>query len=136
MPSATSILGYAFDGCTALKTANIPMASGTPVYGFRGCTALEKVFAQRSTTIGNYGFQGCSSLTAIIIRDFDSVDLTPPVSIGALAFGGTPMLPQGSGGYFYAPSASIEAFKDITAWKSYYNAGKFRAIEDYPGVLD
>ncbi len=81
--SVTSVVNYAFQGCSSLTSVTIP-ASVTTIgsYAFQGCSSLASVTIPSSvTTIESYTFQGCSSLT--------SVTIPPSVSmIGSYTFQG------------------------------------------------
>jgi hypothetical protein len=82
----TDLGDYAFSGCTALATVNLPAAQtigerafyGTSLttvslpqattigdYAFASCTDLETVSLPQATTIGNNAFYGCTSLTTV-----------------------------------------------------------------------
>ena len=92
--SVTSIVGYAFAGCTSLTNVTIPDSvtriddsafshcrsltsvtipdSVTRIGGwaFESCTSLTSVSIPDSVTrIGSYAFSGCSSLTSVTIPD-------------------------------------------------------------------
>ena len=92
--SVTSIVGYAFAGCTSLTNVTIPDSvtriddsafshcrsltsvtipdSVTRIGGwaFESCTSLTSVTIPDSVTrIGSYAFSGCSSLTSVTIPD-------------------------------------------------------------------
>jgi hypothetical protein len=65
----TSIGGYAFDGCSRLRSVSIP-ESVTSIggYAFYNCTSLTSINIPDSVTqIGNYAFTNCSSLISVII---------------------------------------------------------------------
>ena len=69
--SVTSIVGYAFDGCTSLTSVTIP--DGVTSIGgaaFYGCTSLTSVTIPDSvTSIGKSAFRYCTSLTSVTIPD-------------------------------------------------------------------
>ena len=67
----TSIVGYAFEGCSGLTSITIP--EGVTSIGnaaFKGCSSLTSiVIPDGVTSISGYAFQGCSGLTSIVIPD-------------------------------------------------------------------
>jgi len=67
----TKIGDYAFEGCSALVSIDLPEAlTSIGAYAFKGCTGLtELVVKNNVTTIGKYAFDGCSGLTAITLSN-------------------------------------------------------------------
>ncbi len=67
--SVTSIVDYAFYGCSGLTSLTIPNSITSIVdYAFAGCSSLTSITIPNSiTSIGNEAFAGCSSLTSITI---------------------------------------------------------------------
>ena len=81
--SVTSIVDYAFYGCSGLTSLTIPNSITSIVdYAFAGCSSLTSITIPNSiTSIGNEAFAGCSSLSSVTIPN--SV-----TSIGTAAFSG------------------------------------------------
>jgi hypothetical protein len=69
--NVTKIGDYAFDGCSALVSIDLPEAlTSIGAYAFRKCTSLTELVVKNSvTTIGNYAFDGCSGLTSITLSN-------------------------------------------------------------------
>ena len=80
--SVTSIVGYAFAGCTSLTNVTIPdSVTSIGSHAFSYCKSLTSVTIPDSvTSIGGSAFGNCTSLTSVTIPD--SV-----TSIGGSAFG-------------------------------------------------
>ena len=81
--SVTSIVDYAFAGCSGLTSLTISNSITSIVdYAFAGCSSLTSITIPNSvTSIGTEAFSGCSSLTSVTIPN--SV-----TSIGTAAFYG------------------------------------------------
>ena len=69
--SVTSIVNYAFHGCTSLTSINIPESvTSIGKSAFRNCTGLTSITIPSSvTSIGNYAFYCCTSLTSVPISE-------------------------------------------------------------------
>lgn len=67
----TGICKYAFDGCTALKTVELPDSLQTiGNSAFYDCTALESITLPANLqTIGNSAFYGCTALKSIVLPE-------------------------------------------------------------------
>ena len=67
--SVTSIVDYAFAGCSGLTSLTIPNSITSIVdYAFAGCSSLTSITIPNSvTSIGTEAFSGCSSLTSVTI---------------------------------------------------------------------
>jgi hypothetical protein len=62
-----TIGGYAFDGCTKLKSVTISKQaklSSIGEYAFEGCTVLKEIYIN-AETVGEYAFAGCTKLSKV-----------------------------------------------------------------------
>ena len=75
----TSIVDYAFYGCSSLTSVTISNdVTSIGDYAFYGCSSLTSVTISNDvTSIGDYAFYGCSSLTSVTI----------PNSVTSIGFG-------------------------------------------------
>ena len=78
MPSVTTIGYNAFKQCDALTSVSMPVATTIGNGAFQGCDALTSVSMPSATTIGDGAFQNCSALT--------SVSMPSVTTIGEYAF--------------------------------------------------
>ncbi len=88
--SATSIDSFAFWGCTALTSADLPLVTLVDYSAFGSCTSLTSIDLPLVTSINYSAFTYCISLTSVSLATGDGVQLS---SIG---------------------SSSISAFVDLT----------------------
>lgn len=132
---ANSIAKEAFYNCYGI-TGTINLNSGFYQHidelAFAHCYNLEKVIT-KATSIGVEAFTGCSKLTSFIIYQSDKV-ATPLISTNDMSsvFKDTPIA-KGEG-YIYVPSSMLSQYQTSDIWAAY--ASQFRAIEDYPEILD
>jgi hypothetical protein len=149
--AATTIGNSAFQDCTALKTAYLPVVEDIGYSAFKNCSLLETVEMPAVITIGGDAFSKCTSLRKI---DIPSCVAIKPYAFGSCTalnivvlrsetkctfeegssgnpFGGTPLYSAvGSGdGYIYVPRALVEDYKADAVLSVYKN--KIRALEDY-----
>lgn len=149
LPNVTSFNGTdKFNGCSALKTINVPKLNSLPDRSFDGCSNLTAFAASLNQAVGgdafrncsnlikvdlghtayfwNAVFQGCTSLKTVIIRNGGVMGLK-----NVNSFTDTPFASGGTGGTVYVPSALIESYQTATNWSTLYAAGtcNFVAIE-------
>jgi hypothetical protein len=75
LPVAASIGAGLFDGCAALTTVNAPEATSIGENAFRGCTSLTTLEIPRLRSIGRYSFAGCAALKTLKVPELASVDI-------------------------------------------------------------
>lgn len=110
----TSIAASAFEGCSSLKTVEMPSSITTiGSYAFKGCTSLEKFKIKKTTT----AMPSASATRAAARAAAD--DVTVPM-VEANAF--DDIVDKAT---LYVPEGWKEAFKADTEW------GKFSKIKEY-----
>ncbi len=136
----TSIMGYAFSGCTALESVILPdNLESIGIYAFLKSGIESIVLPNSVTNIGNYAFSECKSLT--------SINLPESVTVGNYSFSKCTALKEvkfaGSG----PKSVNTSAFSDCSALESeiivngvLYNAspsedGKYTVPEGVKEIL-
>ncbi|WP_162511081.1 leucine-rich repeat domain-containing protein, partial [Treponema endosymbiont of Eucomonympha sp.] len=65
LPAATVIGEDAFYGCAALASANLPAATAIEGFAFSGCSALASINAPSAATIGSFAFDACTAIASI-----------------------------------------------------------------------
>lgn len=123
LPLVTNIYQYCFRNCTKLAEVNLPNVTELYANCFEGCTGLEKIMLPKTTYIDSGVFSGCSNLQAIVLSNTDEICWLEKAN-----------LPDNDNLYIYVPKALIEDYKTYDNWSVY--ADKFRAIEDYPDIID
>jgi hypothetical protein len=131
LPYVTSVVSYAFNGCTSLTSIDLPSATSISDNAFNGCTSLAKADIHQNVSIGESAFLNCTSLSALILR-YNGV-----CYINLFALEGTPAL-EGKA-YIYVPSVVYENYR--TVYEAQINQLMpgffdilFRKIEDYPEI--
>lgn len=120
--TATSVREYAFRGCYALVTVDLPQVKEINMAAFSYCAALEIVDFPQVTRIKAQAFSNCSALSACILRNETAVTLD-----NTNVFTNTPI--ASGTGYIYVPSALLDTYEAATNWSTY--AEQIRALEEY-----
>lgn len=125
----TSIGTFAFSGCNVLANITIPntvISIGT--YAFNGCSNLKSIILPNGIrNIQGYVFNNCSKLTELILLCDIAANLN---NVNAL---NNTLITKGTG-YIYVPGALLDDYKTATNWVTF--ADQFRAIEDYPDIIN
>lgn len=151
LPNTVGMGESVFDKCNNLKTVNLPALKTMAAGCFGSTLSLKTLYLPELTTITGWGyvfngsnvekvifpklvsqlaagdFNNCKYLVALVLGANSVCTLT-----NANAFNGTPI--KSGTGYIYVPAAQLAAYKAATNWSTY--ASQFRAIEDYPGIME
>lgn len=115
--SCPSLGGYAFQSCSALKTAvftnlNTTANGDMPQQVLSYC-ALEKVDISGSRTIQSNAMRNNANFATLILRKQSVVGLQ-----NVAAFASTPFASDGTGGTLYVPSALISSYQSASNWST------------------
>lgn len=78
LAKCTSVVEWAFHGCSSLEKVDLSMCTSVGSYAFGGCSSLLSIGNPKFTSIPNAAFSGCSSL--------ENIDLSICTSVGSSAF--------------------------------------------------
>ena len=93
-------------------------------YAFCGCDALTTVDIPMVTSIDDYAFWKCTNLSVLILRNTAGV-----VSIYEYSYALYSTAIASGNGYIYVPAALVDSYKVTSRWQNYAN--QFRALESY-----
>lgn len=133
LPKVTRISGSngdvsqgSFARCTGLPEIVLPSVSSVWGYGFYGCSALKKADFGATVAFSAKAFEDCAKLDTLILRGASVCNIA-----GVNVFNKTPFASNGTGGTVYVPEALIPEYQAATNWSSLYAAGtcNFVAIE-------
>ena len=131
LPSVTKLDASCFESCQSLKKLYLPSLQTIEGWGwtFNNCQYLERVYFPVITgTITSASFSGNVRLKTLILGSDTVVSLQ---STGV--FDNTPI--KSGTGYIYVKKSLVDSYyKTATNWSTF--ASQFRAIEDYPSVLE
>lgn len=96
-------------------------------YSFQGSAIEKAVFPALRGTIRGFDFNGCANMVALVL----GADTVCPME-NTNALGNTPIAK--STGYIYVRASILSAYQAASNWSVY--AAQFRAIEDYPGIME
>ena len=125
---AMSVYPYAFRGCTALKSVDLPDRTVNVWQGaFYNCTAVTSVFIPKSVeVISEEAFRNCSAMTTLTFRDRTVYDGTHTLLIDNYAFTGCTSL----------RSAMLPARTKTVGKQAFYNDSAITEVEILGGQLD
>ena len=127
LPKAREIRNNAFYECGKITSISLPSATEIGNSAYRNCKNLTIVDLGAASEISNNAFQGCSVLKTFIIRSENVCSLA-----STTVFYNGPL--YSGEGYFYVPKMLVDTYKSATNWTKY--ADQFRAIEDYPDIVN
>ena len=127
----TTIKSGAFQECHALTKLHFPSATAIDGWGWAlsQCNNLERIYLPKVTSIAcSNCFTDCKKIHTLVLGANSVCSLSSSNILG----GATPI--RNGTGYIYVPSALVNSYKSATNWSTF--ASQFRAIEDYPEVLE
>lgn len=130
LPSVTKMAAGNFGTSPKLKKLCLPELTTWTGWGysFNNDYSLETaIFPKLVSQIGTAEFYGCKSLIVLVLGANTVCPLT-----ATNTFGNTPI--ANGTGYIYVPRAQVSSYQSATNWSAY--ASQFRAIEDYPGIME
>lgn len=152
LPLITKMNSSIFYDCSNLKSVNLPSLKEMGAEVFGCCSQVTEIYLPELTTISGWGyvFNVCFQLQKIILpkltSQFGSGDFNACGKLTTLVLGANTVVPltnanafantaiKNGTGYIYVPRAQLEAYKAATNWSTL--ASQFRAIEDYPGIME
>lgn len=152
LPLITKTNSSIFYGCSNLNSVNLPSLKEMGAEVFGTCTQLTEIYLPELTTISGWGyvFNVCTNLQRAVFpkltSQFGSGDFNACSKLTTLVLGANTVVPLTNAntftnsaiakgtGYIYVPRAQLEAYKAATNWSTL--ASQFRAIEDYPGIME
>lgn len=127
LPTCTTLGTYAFRDNKLLAEVSLPYVTTLSQNALYNCDSLKKISLPSVTTINASAFNGSANFETLILEKTSVVTLA-----NTNAFTGT-KIASGTG-YIYVPSALVESYTAASNWSTY--AAQFRAIEDYPEIVE
>ncbi len=148
LDGVTVIGGNAFNGCSNLEYVKLPQSVITiSSFAFGGCSKLQSVDLQNVTFFADNAFNSALLLKTLKVNVKTTfggnalrnskieklVLANDNMSILQGSLGTNTPITDGTG-YIYVPKSLIGDYKTATNWVTY--ADQFRAIEDYPDIIN
>lgn len=127
LPVCTTLGTYVFRDNKLLSDVSLPALTTLPQNAFYNCDSLKKINLPSVTTINASAFNGSANFETLVLSKSSVATLA-----NTNAFTGT-KIASGTG-YIYVPSALVDSYKSASNWSTY--AAQFRAIEDYPEIIE
>ena len=152
LPLVTFVRAGTFNNCGNLSIVNLPSVTKTDASCFESCQSLKKLYLPSLQTIEGWGwtFNNCQYLERVyfpvITGTITSASFSGNVRLKTLILGSDTVVSlQSTGvfdntpiakgtGYIYVKRVLVDSYKSETNWSTFAN--QFRAIEDYPEVLE
>lgn len=125
LPKCTKIGTSAFRGQTGVKELHFPKVVDVSTYAFQSMTGLEKIRFDSRVTIYNSAFLLANNVKAIVLTSEDKCVIADNEIKSLTTF-------VNGEGFIYVPSSLLSAYKEHKPDFATF----FRAIEDYPEVLE
>lgn len=124
-PKVSSVLGYAFYGCSSLRSVSFQAPVSFGYYAFAACSNLSVVYFQSNVSFATSVFAGCSKLESVYFLG-DSVG-----TLSSSVFSSTPMSNStylSRFGSLYVPASLLTAYQSAPYWSAY--SARFASIDN------
>ena len=146
LPLVTNVGESAFDSCQNLENVYLPVAEDIGSRAFYGCQGLREITLPAARIIRSSAFEGCLYVEKIVLNSathiegnvftntFSYVPIQPVLILGARAE--VPFfvsdLGIDSSVYVYVQPGDMEWYSTARYWRTLYNNGQIKSIEELP----
>lgn len=128
LPSATTVMGYAFRYCSSLETVTLSKLEILNNYMFDGCISLHTASFPAATSIGNGVFAGCSNLVSLYLLGSSFCSLISKGAFTSTPIGGYSDVAGQYGSVYVRASLYSLYLKTGQAWWNF--SSRIVSVED------